>query len=302
MATQLRIAFIKDWHDDAESIASNKDGILAAFDVLAQRYHVDFFSHHNWEGKPPQSGYDVIICWGSLDRPWHNELPKDIPALLCFAGGPTVHPYLHNFDHIFVESEVYEKAFNNHIIGVSRAFGTNTKIFQYESKTPKVFDAIYPASFCHHKNHEVFARAFGNRGLCVGQFNEPDIVGKCLQLGTPVLRRVSSASLCNLYNMSRVTVIPCGPQGGSQRTVLESMACGTPVVLANDNDRCAEFVQESGFGKLVPPIPEAMREAVDYLISNPLDPQVGVDYIRSKWTEHHYADALEKGIKQCLNR
>ena len=100
--------------------------------------------------------------------------------------------------------------------------------------------------------------------------------------------------------MSSTVCIPSGPDGGSQRVVLESFACGVPVICSKDNDKCAEFVRESGFGKLVDPIPELFRDAVNELVAAPLDPQVGVDYIRSKWTEYHYADALEKGIKECL--
>lgn len=291
----MRIAFVKDWHDEPEHLAGNKDGILAAVDILTKRHHVDFFHRNNWEGRPPQDNYDVLLCWGSLDRPWHGQLPKNIPALLCFAGGPTDHPFLANFQHVFVESKVYEDAFRSQGVSVSRAFGTNEQLFRPEPRTPKVFDAIYPASFCFHKNQELFARALGSRGLCVGPQNEEAIVGRCLQLGTPVLGRVSSKTLCDLFNMASCTVIPNGPNGGSQRTVLESLACNVPVVCADDNDKCREFIEESGFGLIVPPIAEAIREAVAEVMHTAWTPR-GRDYILSKWTSTHYADALEQGI------
>ena len=299
----MKICFIKDWHDDPEHLAGNKDGILAAFGELAKRHTVQFISRHTHHTLPTIEA-DVIVCWGSLDRPWHNELPSGIPAALCFAGGPTNHPYLKNFSHILVESAVYLKAFENCGIPVSRAFGTNTDVFRPEPRTPKAFSAIYPASFCFHKNQEVFARAMGQRGLCVGAHNELGIVGACLKHGTPVLRRVSSEVLCDLFNMSHCTVIPCGPNGGSQRTVLESIACGVPVVLADDNDKCREFVEESGFGLIVPPIPQAIREAVDSIVEGKIqfNPQQGVDYVRSKWTHHHYASAIEEALAQCLSK
>lgn len=308
MANRLRIAFVKDWYDDPEHLAGNKDGILAAIDELGKRHHVRFYSRHNvvngaiLASLHEDGPFDALLCWGSLDRPWHAELPTGIPALLCFAGGLVEHPNLKNFRHIFCESQIYLDLFTQMGISCSRAFGTNTRAFWHEPRTPKILDALYPASFCRHKDQEVFARAMGSRGLCVGQFNDLDIVGKCLQLNTPVLGRVSSATLNNLYNMARTTVIPCGPHGGSQRTVIESMACGTPVILASDNDRCREFVQESGFGKLVDPIPELIKEAVYNLLENPIDPQVGISYVRSKWTEIHYADALERGILECLTK
>lgn len=322
METKLRIAFIKDWGDDLESLGGNCDGILAAISELSKRHEVTFitrpFGNMATDTKsfpqfginylvtahePNVSNFDVAVYWGSLDRPWHEcKIQSSVPRLLCFAGGPTQHEFLRNFRHIFVESQIYEDLFRAQGVSVSRAFGTNTAIFRQERRTPKVFDSLYPASFCFHKDQEVFARALGSRGLAVGAHNELDIVAKCLQLHTPVLRRVSSASLADLYNMSHTTCVPCGPHGGSQRVVLESFACGTPVILSRDNDRCAEFVLESGFGQLVDPIPEAIRDAVNQLVAHPLDPQVGIDYIRNKWTEHHYADKLEQGILQCLNK
>lgn len=324
METKLRLAFFKDWHDDIEHIGGNQDGILAAVAELSKRHNLLYVSRtlegsingdfhirgvhtllvengeqiHWDEVQHP----DVAIFWGSLDRPWHESFGKLLrcPKILCFAGGPTTHPNLHNFDHVLVESGVYEKAFNQHIIGVSRAFGTNTNVFRPEPRTPKVFDAIYPASFCQHKNIETFARAMGHRGLAVGQWNDLDIVGKCLQFDLPVMRRVSSAALCDLLNLSRVCVVPCGTNGGAQRVVLEAMACGVPVVLANDNDKCAEFVEESGFGRLVHPIDVEIRAAVDDLIAHPLDPKMGRDYVMSKWTHHHYADAIERAIREVM--
>ena len=303
MEAKLRIAVIKDWHDTLEHLGGNKDGILAAIDELGKRHTVTFISRHT-DSKLPwavyNSGFDALLCWGSLDRPWHAELPHDIPAFLCFAGGPTEHPNLSKFRHVFVESKVYLDKFTAQGVSCSRAFGTNTQVFRPEPRTLKLFDAIYPASFCFHKNQELFARAMRARGLCVGEWNELSIVGKCLELGTPVMRKVSSNVLCDLFNLSRCTVIPNGPDGGSQRTVLESMSCGVPVVLARDNDKCREFVEESGFGRLVDPIPEAIREAVQDLISSPPNPIQGVEYIRGKWTEYHYAQALEEGIKKCL--
>ena len=311
MEAKLRIIFIKDWHDDAEHFGGNFDGILGAIAELSKRHSLlyvtrgpngyGFFngiSHRFVErlSDVSFSGADAIVCWGSLDRPWHNELPPDVPAFLCFAGGPTDHPFLSHFQHIFVESKTYEDDFRSRGLSVSRAFGVNTSVFKPNPRMSKVFDAIYPASFCFHKNQEVFARAMGPRGLCVGTWNEEDIAGKCLSLGTPIMRRVSSNVLSDLFNMSRCTVIPCGPAGGSQRTVLESMACGVPVVLARDNDKCREFVEESGFGVLVDPIPEAIREAVESLKPFPFNPEKGLSYVQSRWTHVHYANAIEKEL------
>jgi len=67
-----------------------------------------------------------------------------------------------------------------------------------------------------------------------------------------------------------------------------------------DSDKTSEYVRESGFGKIVEPNPKAIRDAVDTLIAHPLDPQIGIDYINSKWTSSHYAMALKDGIESIL--
>lgn len=318
----MKISFLKDWSDEPSELFDTEDGIIAAIRILASKHDLTFYTRkpsiftgaltYTLKGvkvvhlddidiSNQVNNCDVLLSWGSLDRPWHQKIQSlKIPKILLFAGGPTDHYYLRGFNHVCVESRVYEEAFKAQGVSVSRSFGTNTEVFFREGRTPKVFDALYPASFCFHKNQELFARSVDSRGLAVGRFNEPSIVGKCLQLGTPVLGRVSSASLCNLYNMCYTTVVPCGTNGGAQRVVLESMACGTPVIVASDNDKCVEFVKESGFGRIVEPVGIEIREAIEELISHPLDPQIGLDYIQSKWTQHHYAKSLEEAINLCL--
>lgn len=296
---KLRIAIIKDWHDTPEHIATNNDGHVAAFKILSERHDVQFITRMTHPVLPEHSLADIILSWGSLDRPWHAQLPKNIPAILMFAGGPTDHQNLKFFKHICVESKVYEDSFRGRL-PCTRAFGVNTDIFRPNPRMPKMFDALYPASFCFHKNQELVARALAGRALCVGTHNEPDIDGKCLQLGCATMNYVSSLVLADLMNMARTVVIPCGTNGGSQRTTLEAMSCGTPVVLADDNDKCSEFIIDSGFGKLVPPIPECLREGVNELIRLAPRPDEGVNYVRSKWTHHHFARALEEAIELCL--
>lgn len=314
----MNVLILKDWNTSFNEFSEHWDGIMAAFWEIARRHRtlfvtkidghegmmtfkdVSVYSNHENKKITPlveQEEFDAVICWGSLDRPWHQYLDEYLcPKILCFAGGPTQHPNLKHFDVVCVESQVYEDRFRAQGVKVIRAFGTNTKLFAYESKTPKVIDALYPASFCFHKNHELFARAMEGHGLCVGNYNELSIVGRVLQYGTPTIRRVSSEVLCDLYNMSHCVVLPGGPDSGSQRVVLEAFACGTPVVVMSDNDKCREFVEESGFGKVVEPIDTEIRDAVEELMMERLAPNIGVGYVKSKWTESHYAESILQAI------
>jgi glycosyltransferase involved in cell wall biosynthesis len=306
----MKVTFIKDWHHSVQETQDNQDGIIATLQLLNDHHDLTILTRTtspntfelNIHGMrwiflsdkecPKEKGYlsgdDAYICWGSLDRPWHN-LMKDVDGvkILQFAGGPTKHENEKYFDAIGCQSQVYIDAFKaqGHK-NVFRSFGTNTDVFKPIPKMRKVFDAIYPASFCLHKNIEVFAKTFRSRGLVCGNWNDERIVSKAMDYETPCVRRVNSMVLNCFYNLSKVTVITCGPQGGAQRCVLESMACGTPVIVMSDHDKCVEFVEDSGFGKVCEPIREEILEAHEDLIANPQDPNLGIDYINSKWTQH----------------
>lgn len=317
----MKILILKDWNTPLGEFGDHWDGIMAAFWELQKSHQVKFvtkidelknrtayvrgqlvysmddpFMHD--DDRNFAEGADAIICWGSLDRPWHAYLDdfKRPVKVLCHAGGPTEHPHQKHFDIFACESQVYIDRYKAQGKEAIRAFGVNTQIFRREARTPRILDALYPASFCFHKNHELFGRAIGGFGLCVGNHNEETIVSKLLQLGTPVMRRVSSESLCDLYNLSHTVVLPGGPDSGAQRVVLEAMACGTPVVVSADNDKCVEFVKESGFGMIVEPIDVEIKDAVQNLMLTPIDPSIGIEYVKSKWTEHHYAQALLEAI------
>lgn len=323
---KLNIAFLHDWTMPLNEYFDNEDGLPRAISVLAELGHtVRWYTGGESSLTLPFRGCtlttvptaeqlaahlaaqspDVILCWGSLDRPWHqlvHERFPGTPKVLCFAGGPRHHIARSYFRVIVCESQVYVDDFTKAGVTAVRGFGTNMQVFAPETRNPKKWDAIYPASLCFHKNIELFARALPGRSLCVGNHNEPTIASKVLSLDTSLLHRVSSRVLADLYNMSRVTVITCGSDGGAQRVVLESMACGIPVVVMNDNDRCVEFVEKSGFGRVCHPVDVEIRDAVNDLLEWPLDFHVGVDYIAANWSEHHYAKALvDACLKAMLN-
>lgn len=317
----MKIAFFHDWTMPINEYLDNEDGLPRAIEVLAEKHNIQWYT--GGHGLTfPYKGYtlhfvptgqaltklvsiqppDVLVCWGSLDRPWHQILHErfpSIPKVLCFAGGPRNHIATSYFRVIVCESQVYIDDFTKAGVAATRGFGTNTKVFSPRG-LPKVWNAIYPASLCFHKNIELFARSFEGAGLLVGNHNEPTLVSKALSFGTPPLHRVNSNTLADLYNMARTTVITAGPDGGAQRVVLESMACGIPVVIMSDHDRCLEFVKESNFGRICHPVDIEIRQAVADLIDSPLDRNIGINYVAAKWSEYHYAQAILDACKKAM--
>jgi hypothetical protein len=60
----------------------------------------------------------------------------------------------------------------------------------------------------------------------------------------------------------------------------------------SDSPKNAEYVIESGAGVVCEPTPEAIRLAIEEAKTK----TGGYEYVQSKWTEKHYADAILKAI------
>lgn len=300
---QLTMAFVWDFTVTPLQLHSWEDGLREALSLMAEKYE--------WKirvvtGDNPTEIYkevekinpDYVLAWGSLDRPSFAGLRTVAPNAtlgLCFAGGPTSHPHADNFDIIFVENEVYEKAFAAQGYNVKRAFGTNTNLF-IPMPIKKHWIGIYPAAFAKWKRHELFAESLGHDGLAIGKFipEESEQVQVCIDNGVTVLPEVPYRVVPYFYNQSRVAVITASAAGGSQRAVLEAMACDVPTVVMKDSDKCSEYILDSGIGEVSEPSAEAIGESVAKILAN--KPKGMRDYVMSKYSADHYCDALHIGL------
>lgn len=316
----MKLAVINDWFDKKSAIFWNKDGFLKALHVLRERdgWEIKFFKKSDrsfeWEhdyvnlhfSQDPVKSLlewnpDAILGFSDFSRPYLAEIRGKKPIALCYSGGRFT-DYKDVPDLVFVESKDYIPWMNE--IGVKRveqAFGTNTEIF-FPRKQPKVFKAFFPATFAAWKRHELFAEAMGKDGLVCGwwQPHEPQCVQACFDKGVAVLHHQMPESIVHLYNMSHSVLITSSEIGGSQRSVLEAMACGIPPIVMTDSLKCREYVEEAGFGEVVSPDVNSIRAAVERIIKNPPDPQKGIGYVNSKYKPTHYADIIKKGILSII--
>lgn len=311
------MAFVWDWPNPWVQMISWRDGLSKAIYLISQEWDVKCYSigkdttfYHDYFPiylKPTSEELaklilkekpDAILVWADMGRPTIPYLAnKGIPMALCLAGG-TFRDYVDVFELFFVESKVYKEQLEREGKNVVQAFGTNTELFK-PRKQKKIWDAIFPATYASWKRHKLFAEALGDKGLTCGWMytsHEVDCYGVCQEKGMMVLPHTPADVLTYLYNASRTCVITSNSQGGSQRTVLEAMAVGIPPVVMADSDKTTEYVEESGFGKIVLPDPQEIRDAVNELIANPPDPQKGIDYIKSKYTAEIYAQKVKEGI------
>lgn len=315
----MKLIICNDWYSDKQAHYLNKDGILRALSVFRDEYgwetkfikksepgsfkhaYVDFEYALNVKEAVLAEEPDAILVFGDLSRPLLGELRDcGIPIAIAFSGG-LYDEFEDVPDVIFVESQVYYDRFKKNGRNVIRAFGTNTDIFKPFSQ-PKIFDACYPATMATWKRPELFAKAMGKRGIACGWFqpHEPHVWQTYQKHGCALLHHQNAESVNLIYNMSHTCVITADSTGGCQRTVLEAMAVGIPPVVMKDSDKTTEYVKESGYGVIVEPDVTEIRRVVGKLIRHPLDPQLGQDYINSKYTHHHYAEAMRKGIEGIL--
>lgn len=299
---EKKLAFIWDFTVEPLELYSWSDGLSEALRILSSKYgwHVLIIPSDK-----PREIYDklstfqpdIILGWGSLDRPSFAGVKEfDVPTALCFAGGPTEHYHRENFDLIFVENDVYHEAFTKQGSKTIKAFGTNDNLFRPYNRA-KRFDAVYAAAFATWKRHNLFADAVGDKGLAVGKILEHEIHNYkyCVDKGVLTLSSVPYKNLPELYSYSKTALITAANNGGGQRNVLEAMACNLPPIVMADSDKNTEFVQDSGYGFICDPnidsIKETLTKAMEYK-----DTGKGREYIQSKYSAEKYADKLYKGL------
>lgn len=313
----MKIAFVHDWNVNYQQELDWQDGLSAALNELEKRGHqvFRFVCGEKNDVIPNPLGEitvapsilsmvsdinaDVILHWADMTRPNAKPLSVlEIPMAVCFAGGDPDSYNTYDFEHVFVESQVYKDKFEELGVPCSIAFGTNTDLFKPIDQN-RVFDTIFPGTFAAWKQHSLYAQAVqGMKSLAVGYMyddHEQECWQECLRLGTTILPHASANVLHRLYAASKVCVITSMSSGGSQRTVLEAMAMNLPLVVT-DSDK---FDYLTGECFRVEPESEAIRGAVKAL----LDGERSVNtrqHVLDKWSHIKYADALEAGLEQIL--
>lgn len=295
----MRIAFV--WEQVSKYYGTRfTDGLYLALKHLEKRHTIGYFEPTDPKGidefKP-----DVVLFWGALCG-WETPLVKALPykKAIAFAGGPIDPGNVNGFDLYFTESKINEDEFANFGKPFMRAFGINEEIF-IPMDVPKTYDAAIWATFALWKRHNLFAEAVGSKGLAIGQFqdHEKQCYEWCQAQGMDVREELDKKDMVPLLNAAWCAVNPASFWGGGQRMTLEAMAMNLPVIVMSDSPKNREYVEESGFGIVVEPDPRHIKEAVQIFSKDKLGlfPS-GRDYIMSKWTSVHYADALEKGLMQ----
>ncbi len=292
----MRIAFL--WNGITDHYGKRfTDGLYLALKRLEDRHTIGYFEPDDITRidsfKP-----DVLLYWAAL-----CENLKPLVAsykykkAICFAGGPIDKTNVNGFDLYFTESSINEYELEQLRKPWMRAFGINERVFKPKD-VQKEYDAIFWGAFAQWKRHDLFAPSVEKMGISIGQHqaHEPECYNVCKRWGVKTLEESSKKVVVDLINKSYTALNTANFFGGGQRMTLEAMACNVPPIVMIDSPKNSEYVRESGYGIICDPNVEAIREAI--LKAKEINNHTGREYIMSKYTSKHYADALEKGLQQ----
>lgn len=291
----MKIAFL--WEGNENYRFRLTDGLGEALKELKKRGHeIGYFEPDN-EVRIIGFKPDAILNWGPLCARTTDKV-KSYPykKAIAFGGGPIEQGNVDGFDLYFTESELNEIELTNYSKPWIRAFGINEKAFSPE-KLEKKYDGVFAGTFALWKRPELFAQALGPKGVAVGikQDHEKQCYEICEELGVEVHDEIEREQIAKLINQSHTVVNTSEFWGGGQRLTLEALACNVPPIVMSDSPKNIEYVEESGFGLVVDPNPEAIKEAIEQLKGKEINSR---PYILEKFTIKGYADALERGLSQ----
>jgi glycosyltransferase involved in cell wall biosynthesis len=270
------------------------DGLRAAMKLIEAEHEVTY--HEPYEDLPT---VDWILFWeapctfasGEWGAAYKKVMSSPQKKALCFAGGPIKPEWVEGFNHIFVESKINKDEFDALGIKNSTAFGVNTDVFKPMNED-KTHTTVTHGTCAGWKRQNLVCQAFGERALVFGRPQETDMYpfNECTKCNSTVLLEQSYEETARLINTGEVAVNCADFWGGGQRQTLEAMACNLDVVVMSDSPKNREYVEESSAGIIVNPDPDSIKRGVFAL--QPNKRKRGRDYVLSKWTHHHYKEAL----------
>jgi len=309
----MKLSVICDWEAPLIQTITRGDGFIKALEILKKEWDVKLYRLGKECSIPlpvpviqkptPEriaqavlaDKPDIILFFRDFTSKTTQFLQgKGIPMAICLTGG-TFRQNIDAYDLVFVESKVYEDEFKALGKRVIRAFGIDTDLFK-PIKQPKIWDAIFPATFANWKRHSIFAETMGNKGVACGWMypdHEQENWQICQEKGTMILPHLSHKAVAYLMNAAKTCVITSDSTGGSQRTVLEAMACNIPVIVASDSDKTTEYIRDCGIGETINPDPNSIRKAIERLKDKEVNSR---EWVIKNYSAQVYADKLKQGL------
>ena len=270
----MKIAFVWPF-EKAESIVENwRDGLRAALEILGTEHEVVWFLGQSLP--TAEDNFQALLLWddsNSIHLPRLRALGGRVG--ICLTTSPHNTENLRLADVVFCESQTVYDQVRRHGLRAVKAFGTDSDFFSPDPKATKDQPYFYPATFSPWKRQSAIAH-LGRNLLCVGTIQPDGMLEHtaCVEAGVEVkVGYFPVEEIRDLYRRTRDVSIPA--IHGSERTVLEAMSMDIFPRVNPQNDKTYSLVAE-------------------YLGSGIRSPR---QFVLSRYTARHYADALEKGLR-----
>lgn len=245
----MKIAFVWFWNQAPEVYDNWRDGLRAAIELIGKEHQVSWFLGKEY----PEDEYDVILFWDDSNSDFFSRIDNyHAKKGLFLTTNPQNFDNLRKLDVVYCESQpVYEQVRSQGIHAV-KAFGTDTDFFK-PRKVKRDIEFFYPATFSPWKKQSNISQ-LGNKLLCVGTV-QPDGIeeyNSCIDYGVKVEKGYFPAEkILDYYQRTKQMIIPA--IHGSERTVLEAMACDIrPIISNNINIKALSYVEELDSSGLTP--------------------------------------------------
>lgn len=292
----MRVHFVWQGVSDPNVLGHWNDGLCSAMNIIAQTHDVSF--REPWDDL---SDADLILYWeapctlnGPNAQHYKKVMETPIRKALLFAGGPIKPEWVKGFDMVFTESQINDDEFAELGIPFIRAFGINSGIFE-PLHLKKEYDAVHHGTFASWKRQWLLAQALGEKALIFGARQATDTRpwDDSEKFGATLMEKQSYVATNYLINQAHCLVNCADFWGGGQRTTLEAMSAGLPVIVMSDSPKNIEYVEASGAGIIVKPEPDRIKEAVQEIKKWTInDIMRGREYVLNNWTPRHYANSL----------
>jgi hypothetical protein len=265
----MTLAFLWWWSKASITRPNWRDGLRAALEVIERNHTVDWYLDEDF----PEDHYDAYLIWGDSYCPAIEKIKSyGGKKGICLSTDPVNIDNLRNLDVVFCESSVVYDEVRQQGLRAIQAFGTDTDFFKPKNNG-KDIEYFYPATFSPWKRQSTIAH-LGPKLHCVGTV-QPDGEGElqvCRENDVSVeVGYFPVEKILDMYQNSMMVPIPA--IHGSERTVLESMACG-----------------------IVPEVNPANRKAFSY-IKEMYDQKTNPrEFVLSHYSSEGYAEKLLKGL------
>lgn len=278
------ICFIWYFDKSGQVFDNWRDGLRSALELIEKDHRVDWYLNKKLPSEASlEKYYDFVLVWDDSNTETTRHLTKAKRKGICLTTDPNNIENLRNFDVIYCESQPVYEAVRSAGLRAIKAFGTDTDFFSPDD-TKKDIEYFYPATFSPWKRQSKIA-VLQKPVLFVGTL-QPDGQGELdavlkekrhtVELGYFPVEKIR-----DYYRRSKKVVIPA--IHGSERTVLEAMACGIEPILIPDigpknvetytNIKAYSYIQE--------------------LEESGLSPR---DFVVKYYSHYKYAESLLKGI------